>query len=74
MTVSTHTPVGLHSVPATTSAQTWTVDAVAEMFELPFNDLLYRAQQVHRAHFSANEVELATLLSIKTGGCPEDCG
>ena len=72
-TVSTHTPVGLHSVPATTSAQIWTVDAVAELFELPFNDLLYRAQQVHRAHFSADEVELATLLSIKTGGCPEDC-
>ena len=73
MTVSTHIPVGLHSVPATTSAKLWTVDAVAELFELPFNDLLYRAQQVHRAHFSADEVELATLLSIKTGGCPEDC-
>src|SRR3989304_4771413 len=73
LTVSTHIPVGLHSVPATTSAKLWTVDAVAELFELPFNDLLYRAQQVHRAHFSANEVELATLLSIKTGGCPEDC-
>jgi biotin synthase len=54
--------------------QTWAVDAVAELFELPFNDLLYRAQQVHRAHFPAAEVELATLLSIKTGGCPEDCG
>jgi biotin synthase len=54
--------------------QTWSVSAVAELFELPFNDLLYRAQQVHRAHFPGGEVELATLLSIKTGGCPEDCG
>ncbi len=72
MTASTHSPVGLHSVP--TTPQNWTVDAIAELFELPFKDLLYRAQQVHRAHFSADEVELATLLSIKTGGCPEDCG
>ena len=72
MTVSTHSPAGLHSVP--TSAQTWTVAAIAALFDLPFNDLLYRAQQVHRAHFPGAEVELATLLSIKTGGCPEDCG
>jgi len=41
---------------------------------LPFNDLLYRAQTVHRQHFDANTVQLSTLLSIKTGGCPEDCG
>ena len=74
MTASTHTPVALHSVPAATGAQRWTVDVVAELFESPFNDLLYRAQQVHRANFPAAEVELATLLSIKTGGCPEDCG
>jgi len=74
LTASTHTPVALHSVPAATGAQRWTVDAVAELFESPFNDLLYRAQQVHRANFPAAEVELATLLSIKTGGCPEDCG
>ncbi|MDE1929259.1 MAG: biotin synthase BioB, partial [Burkholderiales bacterium] len=45
-----------------------------ELFERPFMDLLHEAQQVHRAHFDPNEVELATLLSIKTGGCPEDCG
>jgi biotin synthase len=44
------------------------------LFALPFNDLLYRAQCVHRAHFDPNEVQLSTLLSIKTGGCPEDCG
>jgi biotin synthase len=55
-------------------ANPWPVDAVAALFELPFNELMYRAQQVHRAHFDPTEVELATLLSIKTGGCPEDCG
>ena len=52
----------------------WPVQAVLDLFNLPFNDLLFRAQQVHRAHFDPSEVELATLLSIKTGGCPEDCG
>ncbi len=48
--------------------------AVAALFELPFADLLYQAQTVHRAHFDPNQVQLSTLLSIKTGGCPEDCG
>ncbi len=52
----------------------WPVAEIAALFELPFNDLLWRAQQVHRTHWDANEVELATLLSIKTGGCPENCG
>src|SRR4051812_12447515 len=52
----------------------WTVDAIEALFALPFNDLILRAQHVHREHFTPNEVELATLLSIKTGGCPEDCG
>jgi biotin synthase len=55
-------------------AARWSVDAVVALFELPFADLLFRAQQVHRAHHPANEVQLSTLLSIKTGGCPEDCG
>ena len=50
------------------------VDQVLALFELPFADLLFRAQQVHREHFDPTHVELATLLSIKTGGCPEDCG
>lgn len=54
--------------------EVWPIAEVAALFALPFNDLLYRAQQVHRANFDANEIELATLLSIKTGGCPEDCG
>ena len=52
----------------------WTTEAVLALFELPFADLLYRAQQVHRANHAANAVQLSTLLSIKTGGCPEDCG
>jgi len=47
---------------------------VEALLNLPFNDLLYRAQCVHREHFDANSVQLSTLLSIKTGGCPEDCG
>jgi len=70
-------PIKFHPTPAATPvivASKWTVDAIAELFDLPFNDLLFRAQQVHRENFDPNEVELATLLSIKTGGCPEDCG
>lgn len=56
------------------SALRWTRQAIEELFALPFNDLMFRAQQVHREHFSANEVQRSTLLSIKTGGCSEDCG
>ena len=55
-------------------AQCWSLAQVEALFRLPFADLLYRAQQVHREHFDANAVQLSTLLSIKTGGCPEDCG
>jgi len=51
----------------------WTLDDLIGLFELPFADLLYRAQTVHRLYFPANRVQLSTLLSIKTGGCPEDC-
>jgi biotin synthase len=58
--------------PATDAA--WPVADVEALFALPFMELLFRAQQTHRAHFDANEVQLSTLLSIKTGGCPEDCG
>src|SRR5215203_560227 len=56
------------------SRPAWSVEAVLALFALPLNDLLYRAQTVHRAHFDPNAVQLSTLLSIKTGGCPEDCG
>ncbi len=51
----------------------WTLDEINALFTLPFNDLLFQAQQVHRAHFDANAVQVSTLLSIKTGACPEDC-
>ena len=54
--------------------QRWPVAQIEALYALPFLDLLYQAQQVHRAHFDANEVQLSTLLSIKTGGCAEDCG
>ncbi|MEX0638243.1 MAG: biotin synthase BioB [Burkholderiales bacterium] len=53
--------------------QAWTVDQVAALFEAPFTDLLYRAQSVHRSTFDPAQIQLSTLLSIKTGGCPEDC-
>jgi len=51
----------------------WSVAEAEALFALPFNDLMFRAQTIHRAHFPANQVQLSTLLSIKTGGCPEDC-
>ena len=51
----------------------WTKDEVLRLFNLPFNDLLFEAQSVHRKHFNPNEVQISTLLSIKTGGCAEDC-
>ncbi|RKU00733.1 biotin synthase BioB [Burkholderia sp. Nafp2/4-1b] len=59
---------------AAPTSQRWRVADVVALFELPFNDLMFRAQQVHREHFDANAVQLSTLLSIKTGGCEEDCG
>jgi biotin synthase len=52
----------------------WTADEAISLYESPFTDLLYRAQQVHRANFDPREIQLSTLISIKTGGCPEDCG
>ncbi len=56
------------------SRKRWTVAEVEALFALPFNDMLFRAQQVHREHFDPNAVQRSTLLSIKTGGCSEDCG
>jgi biotin synthase len=51
----------------------WSRAEVVALYALPFNDLMYQAQHVHRAHFNPNEVQVSTLLSIKTGACPEDC-
>lgn len=62
------------SAQVSSAAQRWSLAQVEALFRLPFADLLYRAQQVHREHFDPNAVQLSTLLSIKTGGCPEDCG
>jgi biotin synthase len=52
----------------------WTREEIATLFDLPFTELVFRAAEVHRANHVPNEVQLSTLLSIKTGGCPEDCG
>lgn len=51
----------------------WSKEEVQALYDLPFNDLLFKAQTVHRANFDPNEVQVSTLLSIKTGSCPEDC-
>src|SRR3546814_9579588 len=51
----------------------WSRAEVAALFALPFNELLHRAHTVHREHHDPNAVQVSTLLSIKTGGCPEDC-
>jgi len=51
----------------------WNIAEVQALFDLPFNDLMFQAQTVHRQHFNPNEVQVSTLLSIKTGACPEDC-
>ena len=62
-------PASAHGLPR----HDWTRDEVRALFALPFPELIYRAAEVHRAHFDATEVQISTLLSIKTGGCPEDC-
>ena len=51
----------------------WTLAEVSALLQQPFNDLMFQAQTVHRQHFNANRVQVSTLLSIKTGACPEDC-
>ena len=59
---------------ASSSVNRWSVAEIVALFELPFSDLMYQAQTVHRLHFDPNAVQVSTLLSIKTGGCSEDCG
>ena len=58
---------------AQTLRNDWSRDEILGLFDLPFNDLLFQAQTIHRQNFNPNEVQLSTLLSIKTGACPEDC-
>lgn len=62
------------NVQPTETEKRWTVAQIVELFELPFSDLIHRAQTVHRENFDPNAVQVSTLLSIKTGGCSEDCG
>src|SRR2546423_1892300 len=73
-------PFELHQAPLWYSShmtadirQDWTSDKVAAFFTLPFPELMFRAQVLHRKYFNPREVQISTLLSIKTGGCPEDC-
>src|SRR5258706_4060684 len=68
------TNVEFHRPVARSSAIRWRTEDIEALFELPFNELLFRAQTVHREHFDPSQVQLSTLLSIKTGGCPENCG
>ncbi len=63
-----------HSHAESNTVNRWTVEQIVALFELPFSDLMYQAQTVHRANFNPNAVQVSTLLSIKTGGCSEDCG
>lgn len=73
--MSSHTTIPLETLrPRPGKPMRWRVDEVEALFALPFNDLLFRAQQVHRENFDPNAVQRSTLLSIKTGGCSEDCG
>ncbi len=61
------------TTPVAVIRHDWTRDEVLRLFDLSFNDLLFRAQSAHRRNFAADEVQISTLLSIKTGACPEDC-
>ncbi|MGB5949117.1 MAG: biotin synthase BioB [Parvibaculum sp.] len=78
MTLQTRIENAATHVTARTSPDTlrhdWTREEVTALYDLPFNDLLFEAQLVHRRWFNPNQVQKSTLLSIKTGGCPEDCG
>ncbi len=66
-------PADAMEPPGAALRHDWSREEILALFELPFMDLLYRAQQVHRAHFDPNRIQVSTLLSIKTGACPEDC-
>ncbi len=57
----------------TTIRHDWQIEEIMALYEMPFNDIIYEAQKIHRVNFDANEIQISTLLSIKTGGCAEDC-
>ena len=62
-----------HTLPLSPSRHDWTREEIRALFDLPFPELMFRAQTIHRQNFEPTEVQISTLLSIKTGGCPEDC-
>tara|TARA_R100001230_G_C5678055_1_gene184113 strand:+ start:378 stop:1421 length:1044 start_codon:yes stop_codon:yes gene_type:complete len=66
-------PLSDNAMPATGLRNDWTRKEIQALFDLPFMDLLHKAQTIHRTHFDPNKVQMSTLLSIKTGACPEDC-
>ncbi len=66
-------PAVCESEPQSSTHPRWQVAAVEALYHQPFHDLIHQAQQVHRRHFDPNEVQLSTLMNIKSGGCPEDC-
>jgi biotin synthase len=73
-TISTKVETGATGNPvADATRHDWRQAEIEALFQMPFSDLLFRAQQIHRQHFDPNAVQVSTLLSIKTGGCPEDC-
>src|ERR1700733_13915726 len=63
----------MNPLPGLAPRHDWTLDEVSALFTAPFADLVFHAQRVHRAHHEPNTVQMSTLLSIKTGACPEDC-
>jgi biotin synthase len=65
---------GATSTTAQAALPAWTSETAWSLYQLPFNDLLFKAQSIHRQHFNPNRVQLSKLLNIKTGGCAEDCG
>jgi biotin synthase len=67
------TPSQLHDLATGEPRTDWTLDEVRALYTAPFMDLLYAAQTIHRKHFNPNQIQISTLLSVKTGGCPEDC-
>ncbi|MDB5741944.1 MAG: biotin synthase [Polaromonas sp.] len=79
-TMTTEQPITLHRPrpPAASAPEShtgrWSIDAIEALFDLPFPELMHQAQTVHRDNFDPAQVEFATLLSVKTGGCAEDCG
>ena len=71
--MTTTVPLQIYSLTPHPSVEYWSVCKVEALFEIPFLDLVYKAAQVHRENFNPRAIQLSTLMSIKTGGCPEDC-